>query len=287
MRAVPEPRRSRPEGQSFVAFAHAATSFPFAWHYHPEAELTWIESGAGTRFVGDSIAPFAAGDLVLLGGHLPHTWSSEGRAGRSRSHRAVVVHFPRELFEMSAAEFVAIRTLLDSAQRGLVFSAGASARVAPDLKRLTALRGLDAWSELARILDRLAADRRSASLASPGYAPQARQGAERRLERALAYIEANASSPSLGLGDVARTVHLSPAAFSRFFRQITGDTLVHHVTQVRIGLACRRLAESDQGVAEIAFACGFGNLANFNRRFRATKGMTPTEFREHFRMGER
>jgi AraC-like DNA-binding protein len=287
IRAVPEPRRSKPEGQSFVAFSYASTAFRFWWHHHPEIELTWIESGAGTRFVGDSIAPFAAGDLVLLGGNVPHTWSSEGRAGRARAARAIVVHFPNDLFDVPAAEFTAIRTLLHGAQRGYAFSARTSSTVAGALKRLLTLRGLAAWSELAAILQLLTRDHKRTLLASAGYAPTDRQGAQRRLERALAYIETHATSHALSLSDVAHTVHLTPPAFSRFFRQHTGDTFVHHVHSVRIGLACRRLTESDQSVAAIAYACGFGNLANFNRRFRLIKRMTPTEFRARFNQAKR
>lgn len=281
-RAIAEPRRSKPDGQSFVAFAYAATAFRFWWHHHPEMELTWIESGAGTRFVGDSIAPFSPGDLVLLGGNLPHTWSSEGREGRARSHRTIVVHFPVDLFDLPAEEFTAIRTLLRGAHRGYAFSASTSAKVSGALKRLLTLRGLDAWTQLATILQLLAGDPRPSRLASAGYAPSDRHGAQRRLERALAYIDTHVDSAALSLDDIARTVHMSPAAFSRFFRQQTGGTLMQHINHLRIGLACRRLSESDASVAEIAFACGFGNLANFNRRFRTIKQMTPTEFRRAF-----
>lgn len=281
-RADAEPRRARPEGQSFAAFRYTASAFRFWWHQHPELELTYIESGAGTRFVGDSIAPFEPGDLVLVGGHLPHTWSSEGRAGGTRSHRAIVVHVPPELFEVAAPEFTAIRALLRRAPRGVAFSSRTAAAVQEALVQLPTQRGLTAWSALAGVLHTLAGDQAASVLASDGYAPGDRYGVQPRLARALAYIDAHAMSDTLSLRDVARTVHLTPTAFSRFFRQHTGGTLVEHITAVRIGLACRQLTESDQRVAEIAYACGFGTLANFNRRFRATKGMTPTEFRRRF-----
>jgi len=35
----------------------------------------------------------------------------------------------------------------------------------------------------------------------------------------------------------------------------------------------------DQQIASICYAVGFNNVANFNRRFREVKGMTPKEFR--------
>jgi AraC-like DNA-binding protein len=43
------------------------------------------------------------------------------------------------------------------------------------------------------------------------------------------------------------------------------------------------LLESARSVREIAFDVGYGNLANFNRRFRELKGMTPTEYRRRAR----
>ncbi len=287
MRALPEPfhpLHTRPEGQSFVAFSYTCPRFPFYWHYHPHMELTLIESGEGTRFVGDHVSPFVAGDLALLGGNLPHTWSSEdtGRLRGPRSHRVLVAHFARELFDLGAPEFARVRGLLQRAERGCTFSPAVAARAAELFRELPALRGFAAWRQLATILDLLAGDAGAAPLASAGYTPSDRQGAQRRLERALAFVEAHADSDSLALRDVARTVHLTPAAFSRFFRRLTGGTLVAHINTVRVGRACQLLSESDRSVAEIAYACGFSNLANFNRRFRALKRMTPTAYRAHF-----
>jgi AraC-like DNA-binding protein len=280
-----EPRRSRPSVQSFVAFERIEPAFPFAWHYHPEWELTWIEAGAGSRIVGDSIEAYEPNDLVLLCGGLPHTWSSEKPEHHPRAHRAVVVQFPHDLLASSLIarpEFHAIGDLFARAGRGLAFSAQTAQAVAAALLDLTKANGLDAWCRLASLLDRLARAPDTRPLTSASYTPSAGHGARRRFERALAFIDAQADNDALYLTQVARAVHLTPAAFSRFFQRMAGVSFVDHVNALRIGRAARLLAESDRGVAEIAFACGFGNLANFNRRFREQKGMSPRTFRAHY-----
>jgi AraC-like DNA-binding protein len=42
------------------------------------------------------------------------------------------------------------------------------------------------------------------------------------------------------------------------------------------------LRENDKTIAEMAYECGFSNLANFNRQFRWKYRMTPKEYRKHW-----
>ena len=53
--------------ESFATYWVKAHSFGFHWHYHPEIELCYVQRGAGTRMVGDSVREFSEGDLVLVG----------------------------------------------------------------------------------------------------------------------------------------------------------------------------------------------------------------------------
>src|ERR1700722_2727702 len=59
MRAAFEKVPDRPD-MSWHCYVRRAERFPFGWHYHDEAELTLILSGAGQRFVGDSIERYEA-----------------------------------------------------------------------------------------------------------------------------------------------------------------------------------------------------------------------------------
>src|SRR5437764_14959065 len=78
--------------RSILARRTSGPGWPFNWHFHPEHELTLILRGSGQRFVGDDIADFRAGDLVLLGSNLPHTWCSR-QPVRNPPHDAIVVQF--------------------------------------------------------------------------------------------------------------------------------------------------------------------------------------------------
>ena len=74
MRAIQE-HITHPD-QSFRFLRFEVDAFGGGRHRHRQLELTWVERGAGVRFVGDSAEPFADGDLVLLGANVPHTWIS-------------------------------------------------------------------------------------------------------------------------------------------------------------------------------------------------------------------
>ena len=78
-----------PEGASWAMLNRRLDDgIPFQWHYHPEFELTLTLNSRGQRYIGDSIATYDDGDLVLLGPNLPHTWCSTERIDAARPHIA-------------------------------------------------------------------------------------------------------------------------------------------------------------------------------------------------------
>jgi AraC-like DNA-binding protein/quercetin dioxygenase-like cupin family protein len=273
-----------PEGQaSFSCRRFRLKAFPFEWHYHPEMELTLILRGQGLRFIGDSIEPYSVGDLVLIGPDLPHTWHSADEDGPVES---VVVHFPRGLFGETVErmpEYRPIRQLLEAAGRALHITGDArdhvgrlmsqAAAVPPaSLARLMALlQSLEVLAGQTEGIIPLTTSNRLAGLDTE---------ANRKLQRVIERIHSTvAADGTLAQADMAEFAHMSPAAFSRFFHRRMGRPYARYVNEWRVGLACRRLVETDDDITDIAFGCGFGNLSNFNRRFKQIKSMTPREFR--------
>lgn len=257
------------------------THFRYPWHYHPEVELTLILEGHGLRYVGDSINEFEEGDMVLVGSGTPHCWLSKPEPGKTV--RALVVQFPPDVFGSGFLELAAVQPiteLLHAATRGLRVTGGLRASVASALHRLfrDGHRPIDRLAQVLAILAQLSDGDELTPLAlTTGQKPQTPRH-EETAQRVLHHIHDNAAT-QFSQREVARMVRLSPAGFSRFFSRHFGKPFVTYVAEVRVGNACRLLLESDRSIAEVAVEVGFNNLANFNRRFRYLKGMTPSDYR--------
>jgi AraC-like DNA-binding protein len=268
---------------SFLCRRRTDARFDFLWHFHPEIELTLIVGSRGRRFVGDSIEPYQDGDLVLLGPDLPHTWHSDpGRKGR---HEALFCQFSRDFLGpafLESPELAGVSRLLARSARGLSFSGRTQKAVARRLEGLGGKEGLPRLAELLGILDELARSREARPLSGRLYVPALRRGDAERIDRVCRYLNERCRD-RVSLAEAAGVAHLSIPAFGRLFRRTTGKTLVDYLNELRTGLACRELIETERPVSEIAFDSGFSNLSNFNRRFRTLKGLSPREYRRAFR----
>jgi AraC-like DNA-binding protein len=269
---------------SFICRRRTDPRFGFYWHVHPEVELTFIVRSRGRRFVGDSIEPYEDGDLVLLGSNLPHTWDSDPR--RRGPHEAVFCQFSESFLGaefLRSPEMAPARRLLDRAARGLRFTGRTQRAVARRMEGMDRLRGLARLAALLEVLDELARSRDVRPLSSREFVPE--RGDAGRIDRVLRVLNDRCTG-RITLAEAAAAAHLSVPAFSRFFRRKTGRTLVAYLNELRTGLACRELVESDRSISDIAFDCGFNNLSNFNRRFLELKGMAPRAFRGQFQSRE-
>lgn len=88
---------------------------------------------------------------------------------------------------------------------------------------------------------------------------------------------------NLSLTELAATVQIHPAHLARTFRRFQRCTVGEFVRRLRIDYARRRLAESNDPLAEIALAAGFADQTHFSRSFKRLVGMTPARFRALFR----
>lgn len=87
-------------------------------------------------------------------------------------------------------------------------------------------------------------------------------------------------SPDMTPVSFASRAGLTPPRLARLTKRLFGLTPGQFITKSRIMAASRMLLESDNSVAEIAYACGFYDHSAFTRAFRSATGVTPTQFRK-------
>lgn len=78
---------------------------------------------------------------------------------------------------------------------------------------------------------------------------------------------------------VAARLGMSAKSLTNYFRQLTGKSRQQHLQKLRIDHACRLLAESNESIASVSFACGFEDLSTFFRAFRGERMMSPNQWR--------
>jgi AraC-like DNA-binding protein len=276
MKALLEDIKAKKGQHSLMAYHISAPTFDFFWHYHPEYELTLILKGRGRRLVGDSHENFESGDLVLMGPGLPHTWVSDG--SEEETSEAIVLQFSEDFTERFAGldEMAAINKLLLHAKQGFSFKGKKSAVAREQIKLLPAKRGVEKITGLLHILNELST-LKPVPLASSFYQPL--RGEENRINKVCKYVQKHAAEP-LTIHKAAALIHLSPSAFCKFFKRITGQTFSDYVNDIRIANVCNELMATDKQVAEIAYGNGFETLTYFNRVFLRKKKMRPGSYRK-------
>jgi AraC family transcriptional regulator len=100
----------------------------------------------------------------------------------------------------------------------------------------------------------------------------------RRMARVMEFIDANIER-NFTVADLAAVACMSPAHFARSFKATCGRSPHQFVSQMRLELAKRMLADPHRSVSDIALSTGFSSQSNFSRAFRDATGMTPGEYR--------
>jgi transcriptional regulator GlxA family with amidase domain len=86
----------------------------------------------------------------------------------------------------------------------------------------------------------------------------------------------------LSVEQLARRCSMSARHFARMFSARIGRPPAHHVAQLRIDAARRRIEEGATRLKDVARECGFGDEQRLRRAFRRTLGVTPQEYRDRF-----
>lgn len=266
----------------FTIFERKKQDFDFPLHYHEEMELNFITNASGARrVVGDHIEEIDDLELVLIGSNLPHVWETHKLNGKEIHE--ITLQFHKDLFDekfLRRNQLRVIREMFEKSKCGISFSKETIQAVGPRLVKLNKKHGFDSVLELMSILHDLSTSRNMRTLSDSTFSNAEFSYNSRRVEKVMEYINSNFDK-QVTLAEVARIANMTEVSFSRFFKSRTGISFIDSLIEIRLGHASRKLIDTTEGVAELAYNCGFNNISNFNRIFKKKKGCTPKEFREN------
>jgi len=249
------------------------------WHHHKAMELTLITSGEGVRFVGDRMAPFAAGDLVLLGEHLPHYWHARGPL----SGLSLQWHFPLAHPFWAFPEAEQFVGYFQSAARGIQFTGLTARRVEAMVRQVLEADGLRRLGLFFDILAACAAtpagERAFISENSVPLPHESRH--QQAMQAAVRYVLIHFRE-QITRQQILQVTRMTKPTFSRQFRNRCGKSLSDFIQQVRIDAVCHELVKTDHAIIDIALANGFPHISFFNKAFRRVTKCSPSEYRARY-----
>ncbi len=276
---------------SFSVRHDIASHFYNHWHYHPELELVHIIKGSGRQFIGDHIHHFKANDMILLGADLPHWFRSDEKFLRKQSTlqtEAIIVHFTPgclggDFFKLP--ENKDLLKLFDKAQQGVRIKHQTRITVAGYMQQLVTARKTERIILLMQILYTIAGSRQTKTVCSKGLDFHYNDMEADRMNNIYQFIMKNFSR-EISLEQIAKVAHISPNSFCRYFKSRIKKTFSQFLMEVRIGHACKLLAETEKSIAEVCYESGFNNFSNFNRHFKSITNKTPMAHRKHYQEGK-
>ena len=280
-------KSSIPASKIFVVKELKEKHFDATWHAHSEYQLFMVLKGKGTRFIGNTVQSFNAGDLTFLGPGVPHLWRSDSMYFDKRNKHFVhglVIYFRADFIGdlLEKEEMQQIRSLFKKAKRGIEYYGNAVNELGIMMKTIIAAHGAASLIQLLQMLELMAQTKEYRLLHNADYAYNLKESETRRINLVINYA-ARHFQKRIALDAAAALLNMTPTSFSRYFRMKTSKSFSEFITELRIRHACKLLSEDDdRTISQVSYECGFNTLSNFNRQFKRYMKMTPKTYREQF-----
>ena len=267
----------KPLNENLIVQIDKGKDFYNTLHQHNEIQISLIEKGFGKLIVGDSVHQFRDGDIFAIGSNCPHLFKTEKAQGHVQM---VTLFFTKDTFGkefFGLSDLSEIRPFFISVQEGfqLVSSQNEIAQLFKAFPEASKTTRVYLFIELLQQL--VLADKKS--LTSFTYPKEIGSLAGNRMQVIFDYVLHNFEN-EVRLESVSNLIHMTPNAFCKFFKQRTNKTFFQFLIELRIEHASQLLRNKlDLSIAEISERSGFKSISNFNRKFKAFKGVIPSQYK--------
>ena len=269
----------KPENVTLYVQHYKGENFYEKLHQHKEIQISVVIKGEGTYIIGDCVGDFKENDIFVLGENLPHVFKRD--TAFENDTEMISLFFSKNSYGenfFDLPEFEQFDQFFNNSVLGYKVLSNKD-EIGLILSKIQLSSKFDQFTSFLEILKLISeADKRKLSslINLKKYA-----GDEGKRMSDIFQYTMNNFQKEVSLHDVANIANMTPNAFCRYFKQRTNKTFVHFLIDIRIGNACKLLAKkNDLSITEISYKSGFNNLANFNRKFKALKGITPSEYKK-------
>ena len=252
------------------------------WHFHPEIELVYVNSGRGKRHIGNHLSYFNNSQLIIIGANLPHRGFTDRLTSEGRE--TIVQFRPGFLGDSNLAipEMTATASMLNQAKKGILFGTETKKRIGSKIENLAKLEGFTRMLSFLEILNSLASTTDYTLLNVDGFAFEITYNDSVKIDIIYKYINNNFQK-SITLEEIASESSMTVTSFCRYFKKATGKTFIQVVNEYRIVHATKLLTESQMNIADVCYASGFNNFSHFNKQFKTITGKTALNYRKEIK----
>lgn len=270
-----------PIEQAFHIRKDMHTHFEDKWHFHEMLELVVILEGNGKRYIGDSIERFSKGDVILVGGKLPHVWRSNPEKNGSLKMKSscIIIQFSSDFLGcqfLDLSESDNLKELFKKAEMGVSFQSKTRNRLIRKITNLLEKEGMERLLLFLDILHLASKTTEYKLLASPLFKETIFKS-DLKINSVFEFVMDNFSNP-ITLDEVAEVASMNKTAFCRYFKKRTKKTFSSFLNEIRIGNACKLIREEKYTITEAAYLSGYNSPSHFNKQFRLIKNISPSEF---------
>lgn len=267
----------KPEKEALVYQEDHEIIFYDKLHQHEEIQISYIMEGSGSLIVGDSINEYHSHDILVIGENIPHVFLSDAKA-HSKSVMYTLFFtkksFGKDFFNIT--DLTGVQKFFDESEYGMKIKANENNYNL--FNQLKYQNKIERIASLLYLLNELVSSEKN-PLSSFVYRKKYTEDEGKRMSDVFQYAMDNFQDV-ISLDDIANIAFMSKNAFCRYFKKRTNKTFFQFLIEIRIDHACKLLyKDHDLSISVISELCGFQNIANFNRKFKELKGITPSQYR--------
>lgn len=271
----------KPEKEALIYQVDTGDIFYDQLHQHEEIQISYIAKGRGTLVLGDSINDFKEGDIFVIGENTPHVFRSDRKLAPSSEMITLFFtknSFGKDFFYLS--DMSNIDDFFKKSEFGMRILSKKE-KVSHIFLKLNQQNKIQRVSALLKMLNIITLAKTS-PLSSFVNRKKYTEDEGRRMSDVFEYA-ITSFNENITLEEVAEKANMTKNSFCRYFKKRTNKTFFQFLIEIRIENACKMLHHNnDLSIANISELSGFQDIANFNRKFKELKGISPSQFRAQF-----